>query len=85
MVLAGGEVALEGPAGELFAGARVYALTVRSHAEPLRAELAARGIDLRGGPVRFSAALPAGLGAREILAAAQAARAAVVEMVPLIG
>jgi ABC-2 type transport system ATP-binding protein len=85
VVLAGGEVALEGPPGELFAGARVYALTVRSNAEPLRAELSARGIDLRGGPVRFSAALPAGLGSRDILEAARAARAAVVEMVPVIG
>ncbi len=73
VVLAGGEVALEGPPGELFAAARVYALTVRSNAEPLRAELAARGIDLRGGPVRFSAALPAGTGTRDILAAAAAA------------
>jgi ABC-2 type transport system ATP-binding protein len=85
VVLAGGEVALEGPPGELFAGARVYALTVRSNAGPLRAELEARGIDLRGGPVRFSAKLTAGLGSRDILAAAHAARAAVVEMVPVIG
>jgi ABC-2 type transport system ATP-binding protein len=87
VVLAGGEPALEGPPGELFAltGARVYALTVRSNAGPLRAALSARGIDLRGGPVRFSAALPAGTTTAEILKAAQAARAAVVEMVPLIG
>ena len=85
VVLASGEVAVEGPPGELFAAARVYALTVRSHAELLRAELAARGIDLRGGPVRFSAALPAGATTTEILAAARAAQAAVVEMVPVIG
>jgi ABC-2 type transport system ATP-binding protein len=84
-VLAGGEAALEGPPGELFAGARVLALTVRSNAAALRTALAARGIDLRGGPVRFSAALPAGATTAEILKAAQAARAAVVEMVPLIG
>jgi ABC-2 type transport system ATP-binding protein len=85
VVLAGGELVLEGPPGVLFAGARMYALTVRSNAEPLRAELSARGIDLRGGPVRFSAALPEGAAAREILEAARAARAAVVEMVPVIG
>lgn len=85
VVLARGEVALEGSPAELFAGARVYALTVRSNAEPLRAELSARGIDLRGGPVRFSVALPAGTGSGEILAAASAARAAMVEMVALIG
>jgi ABC-2 type transport system ATP-binding protein len=84
-VMTAGELALEGPPAELFAGATVYALTVRSNAEPLRAELSARGIDLKGGPVRFSAALPAGVTTREILAAARAARAAVVEMVPVIG
>jgi ABC-2 type transport system ATP-binding protein len=85
VVLAGGEVAAAGTPGELFAAARVVSLAVRTNAEPLRAELAARGIDLRGGPVRFSAALPPGATTREILAAAQAARAAVVEMVPLFG
>jgi ABC-2 type transport system ATP-binding protein len=85
VVLAGGEIAAMGPPGELFAAARVVTLAVRTNAEPLRAELAARGIDLRGGPVRFSAALPHGATTREILAAAQAARAAVVEMVPLFG
>jgi ABC-2 type transport system ATP-binding protein len=85
VVIAGGEVAASGPPGELFAAARVVSLAVRTNAGPLRDELAARGIDLRGGPVRFSAALPPGASTREILAAAQAARAAVVEMVPLFG
>ncbi len=85
VVLAGGEVAALGPPGELFAAARVVSLAVRTNAEPLREELAARGIDLRGGPVRFSASLPPGATTREILAAAHAARAAVVEMVPLFG
>ncbi len=85
VVLAGGEVALQGPPRELFAGARVYAVTVRSNVEPLRAELSARGIDLRGGPLRFSVALPVGTSSNEILAAASAARAAMVEMVALIG
>jgi ABC-2 type transport system ATP-binding protein len=85
VVLVSGELALEGPPGELFAGARVYTLTVRSNARPLRLALSARGIALRGGPVRFSAALPVGASTREILEAARATRAAVVEMVPLIG
>jgi ABC-2 type transport system ATP-binding protein len=84
-VLAGGEVALEGLPSELFAAARVVTLRVRSNAEPLRAELAARGIDLRGGPARYAVALPPGVGLKEILLAAEAARAAVVEMVPVIG
>ncbi|MFT3773898.1 MAG: ABC transporter ATP-binding protein [Minicystis sp.] len=85
VVLAGGEVAVEGPPGELFAAARVVSLTVRGNTEALRAELSARGIDLRGGPVRFSASLPAGATTREVLAAAAAARAPVVEMVPVLG
>lgn len=85
VVLAGGEIAVEGPPGELFAAARVLSLTVLRNAGPLRAELLARGIDLRGGPVRFSAALPAGATSREILVAATVARAAVVEMVPVLG
>jgi len=85
VVLVGGEVAVEGPPGEVFGGARTYALTVRGNAELLRAALAARGISLSGGPVRFAAALPAGAGTGEILEAARAARAAVVEMVPMMG
>ena len=85
VVLAGGEIALEGSPGELFTGVRVYALTVRKNAEPLRAELALRGIPLRGGPHRFSVELPASGTTRDIVAAAQVARAALVEMVPLIG
>lgn len=85
IVLAGGEIALEGSPGELFSGVRVYALTVRKNAEPLRAELAQRGIPLRGGPHRFSVELPIGSTTRDIVAAAQVARATLVEMVPLIG
>lgn len=85
VVLAGGEVAVEGPPGELFATARVLSVTVRGDAEALRAELAARGIELRGGPVRFSASLPAGVTPREVLAAAVTVRAAVVELVPVLG
>ncbi len=85
VVLRGGELALAGSPRDLFAGARVFVLTVRSNADALRAELADRGIDLRGGPSRFSASLPEGAEPRDILAAARAARAAVVEMAPVIG
>lgn len=84
-VLTAGALALDGPPGELFVGASVYALAVQDNADALRSELFARGIDLRGGPVRFSATLPPGATARDILTAARAARAAVVEMVPVIG
>jgi ABC-2 type transport system ATP-binding protein len=85
VVLSGGEVALEGPAGHLFAEVRIYALTVRSNIEPFRTELAARGITLRGGPSRFSVALPVGMTTREILASASEAKAALVELMPMIG
>lgn len=85
VVLAGGEIAVEGTPSELFSGVRVYSLTVHRNAERLRAELGSRGIPLRGGPHRFSVELPAGNTTRDIVAAAHAARAAIVEMVPLIG
>jgi ABC-2 type transport system ATP-binding protein len=85
VVLAGGDVAVEGPPAELFAAARVISLTVHGDAEALRGELSARGIELRGGPVRFSARLPEGATPRQILLAAAASRAAVVELVPVLG
>jgi ABC-2 type transport system ATP-binding protein len=84
LLLSGGELVIEGTAADVFSGSRIYGLTVRSNAEPLRAELMARGIELRGGPLRFCAALPPGSTTGEVLAAAVAARAAVVELVPLI-
>jgi ABC-2 type transport system ATP-binding protein len=84
-VVSGGAVILDGTAADVFAGARIYTLTVRTNPEALRAELLSRGIELRGGPLRFSAALPAGATTREILAAASAARASIVELTPLLG
>ncbi|MCC6557838.1 MAG: ABC transporter ATP-binding protein [Polyangiaceae bacterium] len=83
LALSGGEVAFDGPLAGLAAGSRVYALAVRANAGPLRDELAARGITLRGGPVRFSAALPPGATARDLLAAAARARAPLVELSPI--
>lgn len=85
VVLAGGEIAVEGPPGELYAAARVLAITVRTNAEPLREALAAQGIALRGGPSRFAATLPVERTARDVLAAAAAVRAAIVEVVPVLG
>jgi ABC-2 type transport system ATP-binding protein len=83
VVLSQGRLVIDGsPADVLMAGS-LYALTVRTNAERLRAELAARGIDVRGGPQRFSLTLPVGTTTRDILAAASAARAAVVELSPM--
>jgi ABC-2 type transport system ATP-binding protein len=84
LVFSGGELALEGPPSEIFAGARIYGLTVPRNADALRTELAARGIQLRGGPLRWTASVPAGLGTPDILASAVAARAPVVEMLPIV-
>ena len=85
VVLAGGEVAVEGAPADLFAASKIVSLLVRTHVEPLRAELAARGIELHGGPARFSARLPAGATPRDILVAASAARSAVLELIPVLG
>jgi ABC-type uncharacterized transport system ATPase subunit len=84
LMIAGGELVLDGAASEVFEGAQVYGLTVRSNPDALRAELSVRGIELRGGPLRFCATLPPGVTTRELLAAASAAHAAVIEMVPLL-
>lgn len=84
VVLLAGEVALEGAPSDLFSAATIFGLTVRSNAEPFRTELASRGITLRGGPLRFSAALPEGVSSTDILAAAKAANAALVELIPLV-
>ncbi|AUX48103.1 ABC transporter ATP-binding protein [Sorangium cellulosum] len=83
VVLAGGELAFAGTFAEIAAGGHAYALTVRTNVGPLREELAARGITLRGGPARFTAALPEGTTARDIVLAAARCRAAIVELVPL--
>jgi ABC-2 type transport system ATP-binding protein len=84
VVLLAGEIALEGAPSDLFSAATIFGLTVRSNTEPFRTELASRGIALRGGPIRFSAALPEGATSTDILAAARAADAALVELVPLV-
>ncbi|WP_437589174.1 ABC transporter ATP-binding protein [Sorangium sp. So ce1000] len=83
LVLTGGELAFSGTFAEIAAGSRLYAVTVRSNAELLREELAARGIALRGGPERFAAALPEGATTRDIVLAATRCRAAIVELTPL--
>jgi ABC-2 type transport system ATP-binding protein len=85
VVIAAGSAVLEGAPAELFAGARIYGVTVRGNADAFRQELAARGIGVRGGPLRFSAVLPEGGTTKEILAAAQVARAPVVELFPIVG
>lgn len=79
-----GGVVAEGAPTELASGARVLRLTVASNAGALRSALAARGVALGGGPVHFTVVLPDGSTTAPILEAASEARAAVVEMVPLV-
>jgi len=82
-VIASGEVAFCGSPSVVPRGATLWGLTVRANAEVLAGELSRRGVTLRGGPLRFSATLPEGATARDLVAAAVAARAPVVELVPL--
>ncbi len=81
--LAGGELVAHGEPAALFAGARTYAIAVHTNVDALRLELRARGLDLLGTPPRCAVALPAGATTRDLLAAAAAAKAAVVELAPL--
>lgn len=83
-VIAGGAAVLTGTPGTFLTGASVYGLTVRSNAASFERELVARGIRCSGGPKHFSAVLPEGSTTRDILAAAQAASAALIEILPLI-
>lgn len=78
-------VLAEGSPAELAGSARIYRLTVASNAEALQLALATRGLVLSRGPVHFTVALPEGTTTAAVLAAASEARAAVVEMVPLLG
>ena len=83
-VLARGELAYVGSPAALPAGARRYRLIVRDRAEPLCAELASRGVAIAGGPHHFVASFPHGFGPSDVLRAAAAVRAPVVELAPLM-
>ena len=78
-------VVAEGPPEAFASGKRVYRLTVATQAEALRDALAARGLTLEAGPIHFTLALPAGTSTIALVEAASEARAAIVEMVPLVG
>jgi ABC-type multidrug transport system ATPase subunit len=84
-LLRDGQLLLHADPRDLFAEARVFELTVRSHADELRDALERRGIELRGGPKHFWLSAPANMGVGDVLHAASEARAAVVSCVPLLG
>ncbi len=79
-----GERVFFGPPDALGSGGRLYRVTVHDNADPLRESLAAAGLDLVGGPMRFSLTLPEGRGPSEVLAIASEVRASVVEIVPVM-
>ena len=85
LVFGGGALVLEGPPEELFAGVRVYGVTIRGNASAFREELLARGIEVKGGPLRMSVRLSAEASTKDIVAAASKARAPLVEMFPIVG
>jgi ABC-2 type transport system ATP-binding protein len=84
-VLRDGALVVHADPAEAIGGARLYELTVPSGADALRDLLAARGLELRGGPRSWLLRLPSDLGPQDVLALAAEARAAVTVCVPLIG
>ena len=85
LVFAGGALVLEGAPETLFAGVRVYGVTIRKNPGPFREELLARGIEVTGGPLRMSVRLSPDASTKDIVAAASKARAPLVEMFPIVG
>ena len=83
-VFSGGGLGFFGPLGARPAGERLYRVTVRTGAEALQRALGEAGLRLEGGPSHFTIALPAGRRPLEVLRAAAATRATVVEVTPLM-
>lgn len=75
-----GELITKGTPPLVLKGGRLYGLTVRHNADALREALVSRGIEMRGGPLRFSVTLPEGATPTDVLIAADAASASVVEI-----
>lgn len=75
-----GELLTKGTPPIVFGAGRLYGLTVRHNADALRDELSRRGIEMRGGPLRFSVTLPEGATPTDVLVAADVASASVVEI-----
>lgn len=62
--------------------ASTYELWVRGHAEALKGNLAARGIELHGGPDRFWVRLPEGVDTDTLFAASIETEAPIVQLLP---
>lgn len=83
LVFMRGALAASGTPSQVLAGASVYGLLIRGETDGLREALAERGLELRGGPHRFSVALPEDAGTRDILSAVAASGVVLLEMQPL--
>jgi ABC-2 type transport system ATP-binding protein len=84
-VMREGQLVLEGAPGDILLPSRTYAVTVPTNAEGFRVALMERGIEVRGGPTHFGIVLPHSASPVDILRAAWAVHAPVVELVPVIG
>jgi len=85
LVFASGALVMEATPEELFASVRVYGVTIRKNGPAFRDELEARGLGVKGGPLRMSVTLPQDATTKEIMAAASKARAPLVELFPIVG
>jgi ABC-2 type transport system ATP-binding protein len=85
LVFANGALVMEATPEELFARVRVYGVTIRKNGAAFRDELEARGLGVKGGPLRMSVTLPGETTTNEIMVAASKARAPIVEMFPIVG
>lgn len=85
LVFASGSLVMEATPEELFASVRVYGVTIRKNGVAFRDELEARGLGVKGGPLRMSVTLPQDATTKEIMAAASKARAPIVELFPIVG
>lgn len=85
LVFASGALVMEATPEELFASVRVYGVTIRKNGGAFRDELEARGLGVKGGPLRMSVTLPGEATTKEIMAAASKARAPIVELFPIVG
>jgi len=85
LVFASGALAMEATPEDLFASVRIYGVTIRKNGGAFRDELEARGLVVKGGPLRLSVTLPEAATTKERLAAASKARAPIVELFPIVG
>lgn len=84
VAFSGGRLVRSGPPSAFFATGRLYRLTIGNNAEPLKQALHSMGLELGGGPDRFSLALPEGRAPLDVLRAAAEVRATVVEIVAVM-